>query len=99
VDRLIKGGHSIRRKNFYLVDIPFGRVLRVAPDGTWSIEFHGRHPSTELRILLANSSIQIVTANMQTWSQRYDFIRLGDWCLPTDHDNGPTSGLAQPSWA
>jgi hypothetical protein len=38
-------------ENLYLVDIPFGRVFQFAPDVTWSIEFDGWHPSTELRIL------------------------------------------------
>jgi hypothetical protein len=57
-------------ENLYLVDIPFERVCRVAPDGTWSIEFDGWHRSTELRIVSIPQS-KIATANMQTWSQRF----------------------------
>lgn len=37
VDSFIEGPCFDRDGNLYLVDIPFGRIFKVAPDGTWSL--------------------------------------------------------------
>jgi gluconolactonase len=36
-DCFIEGPAFDAGGNLYLVDIPFGRIFRVAPDGTWSL--------------------------------------------------------------
>src|ERR1700742_2163720 len=42
-DCFIEGPSFDRDGNLYVVDIPFGRIFRIAPDGTWSlvIEYDG----------------------------------------------------------
>jgi gluconolactonase len=42
-DCFIEGPSFDRDGNLYIVDIPFGRIFRIAPDGAWSlvIEYHG----------------------------------------------------------
>ena len=38
-----KARHSTPTVNLYIVDIPFGRIFRIAPDGEWSlvVEYEG----------------------------------------------------------
>lgn len=43
VDCFIEGPSFDAAGNLYVVDIPFGRIFRIAPDGSWSliIEYEG----------------------------------------------------------
>lgn len=60
VDSFIEGPCFDRDGNLYVVDIPFGRIFRVAPDGTWSLVIaydgwpNGLKISADGRILVAD---------------------------------------------
>ena len=59
-DCFIEGPSFDREGNLYIVDIPFGRIFRLSPDGTWSlaVEYdgwpNGLKISHEGRILVAD---------------------------------------------
>src|SRR3546814_10637631 len=48
----LEGPSFDREGNLYLVDIPYGRILRVAPDGTFSQVARSEEHTSELQSLM-----------------------------------------------
>ena len=71
-DSFIEGPSFDAKGNLYIVDIPFGRIFRIAPEGTWSlvVEYDGWpnglkiHPDG--RILVADYRHGIMRLDVQT---------------------------------
>ena len=84
-DCFIEGPSFDKDGNLYVVDIPFGRIFRIAPDKTWSlvVEYEGWPNGLKIgadgRILVADyrHGIMECDAGRRAYAQAADFAQFG----------------------